>query len=79
MAVHVTYLTPTPVLNGVVINKGNATIAEMMKADTEMRVVPDQTNSNTTDSPTLETYLDRENQQGFLVKSVHNTMVITEK
>ena len=78
MAVHVAYITPTPVLNGVVLDKNKATIAQMMKADTEMRIVPDSTISTTSDSPPIDVYLQREDANGFKCKCIQNTMVITE-
>lgn len=78
MAVHVAYVTPTPVVNGTPIDKLTATIKEMMVADTEMRMVPDDDIPNTTDKPTVKDYIEAENAAGFSVKSVTNTMVVTE-
>ncbi|MBD3407200.1 MAG: hypothetical protein GF411_13860 [Candidatus Lokiarchaeota archaeon] len=78
MAVHVAYVTPTPVINGVPIDKSTATIKEMMVADTEMRMVPDDDIPNTASKPTVKDYIEAENGDGYSVKSLTNTMVITE-
>jgi len=78
MAIHVAYVTPTPVLNGMPIDKDTATIKEMLSADTEMRVVPDDTIPNSLTKPDIKTYLQNENTAGFKVKSVTNTMIVTE-
>jgi len=78
MAVHTVYVTPTPTLSGSPIAKESATISQMMNADTEMRVVPDIDVPNSAARPTIKAYIEAENGDGFLVKSVTNTTIITE-
>jgi hypothetical protein len=78
MAVHTVYITPTPVLDGTVINKNTATIAEVMRAETEMRILPDAGVPSSTGSPTIEAYITLENTAGFKVKQLLNTMIVTE-
>lgn len=78
MAIHVVYTTPMPVLNGVVLDKNKATIAEMMNADMEIRILESSDVPNSTGNPNIETYLGLENDDGFGVKEIANTMIITE-
>lgn len=78
MAIHVVYVTTMPVVDGVVLYKDTATIKEMLEADTEMRVIPHDDIPNSSDSPTIETYLERENSDGYSVGSISNTMIVTE-
>lgn len=78
MAIHTVYVTPTPVINGTVINKETATIAEVAASDTEMRVLPNDTVPNSADRPSIDTYLQRESGAGYSTKVVNNTIIITE-
>jgi hypothetical protein len=85
MAVHTVYLKPTPVLGeavggkpaGTVLDKNTATIAEMTKANTEIRVIPDPAVPNSSGSPTMEDYLDAEAGAGFNPIVVNNTSIVT--
>ena len=78
MAIHTVYVTPTPVVDGVPISKDTATIDQMMVADTEMRILPDDDVPNSAGRPTIEEYLVLENTSGFSPKTIANTMIVTE-
>ena len=78
MATHTIYISPTPVLNNIVIDKNTATIAEVLQADTEMRIVPNSNVPNSMGHPTIEEYVNLESNDGFSVVSLTNTMIITE-
>jgi len=77
MAVHIVYLKPTNVLNGVVIDKNTATIAEVMRSDIEMRVVPDANIANSLNSPSIKEYIEKEANDGYKLVSINNTMIVT--
>lgn len=76
--VHVVYVSPTSAVDDTPINKNNVSINEMLTADTEMRIVPNDNVPNSADSPTIESYMTLENADGFALKSMTNTMIITE-
>jgi len=76
--IHTVYVKPTLVLDGTVIDKCTATIEEVMKSDTEMRVVPDSAVPNTLSSPTISDYVVAEDSDGYKVISITNTTIITE-
>ena len=78
MAVHVVYITQTPVLNGIPIDKESATIKEVINSDTEMRIVPDASVPNSSGKPSIKEYIELENAAGFKLGSITNTMIVTQ-
>jgi hypothetical protein len=78
MAIHVVFTRPMQVLNGQVIDKNNATNAEVMKADMDMRVMPDTDSPNSADSPSIKDYLVAEDTAGFIIVHMDNTMIVTQ-
>jgi hypothetical protein len=78
MAARVAYIKPTPVLNGTVIDKETATIGEVMRSNTEMRIMPDDSLPNTSGSPTIQEYINLESGSGYKVVQITNTAIITD-
>lgn len=62
---------------GAVVEKTQATIAQVMVADTVSRVLPQADNANTAGHPTLEAYLQREFDDGFTLIHLDQYTVIT--
>lgn len=79
MAVHVVFVRQTQVVNGQVIDKNQATIAQMTKASIEMRIISDDDVPNSTGSPTIKDYLTEEDASGFDLVHMDNTMIVTKK
>jgi hypothetical protein len=81
MAVHTVYLKPQNVdSNGNIVDKNDpsTTIAQVMRSNTEMRVIPDQAVPSSLGSPTIQRYLDLEDAAGFRPVTVNNTMIVTQ-
>ena len=77
--IHVAYVTPTQVSGGVPMSKNEMTILEVAHSSMEMRVLPDEDIPSTMDRPTIKEYLILEDADGFEVKAVTNTMIVTQK
>ena len=75
--VHVVYTSPQQVLNGVVIQKSSATIAQVAKSDMEVRIIEDSTIVSSTDNPNIKDYLIAEDAAGFNLIHMDNTTIIT--
>lgn len=75
--IHVVYVRPQQVLNGQVINKNDATIAQMTKADLEMRIIEDTSVPNSSDNPTIKEYLEAEAADDYKLSHIDNTMIVT--
>lgn len=78
MAARMVYIKPTLVLNGAVIDKESSTIDEVMRAATEMRIIPDESLPNTSGAPTIQEYLDLETDDGYKAIHITNTAIITD-
>jgi len=76
--IHIAYITPTQVFNGIPADKEDLTIKQAMHSDMEMRILPNEDNPNTIDRPTIEEYLTREDDDGLEVKAITNTMIVTQ-
>ena len=79
MAVHVVYVRQMQVVNGQVVDKEDATIAQMANASMEMRIVPDSDVPNSTTSPTIKDYLVAEDGDGFDLAHMDNTIIVTKQ
>jgi len=79
MAVHVVYVRPMQVVNDVVIDKTDATIAQMTKASMEMRIMPDSDVASSATSPSIKSYLVAEDAAGFELVFMDNTIIVTKK
>jgi len=77
MAVHVVYVRPMQVVNNQVVDKSDATIAQMTQASMEMRVVPDGDVASSAGSPSIKDYLIAEDAAGFAFAHMDNTMIVT--
>ena len=77
MAVHVVYARPMTVLNGTVISKETATIAQVAASNTEVRVMADAGIPSSAGNPTIKAYLDAEMVAGFELRHMNNNMIIT--
>lgn len=77
MAVHVVYTRPQQVLNGIVIDKKDATIAEISKSNMEIRVMEDSDISTSTNNPTIKNYLETEDANGFNLIHMDNNIIVT--
>ena len=78
MAVHVVYVRQMQVVAGQIINKSDATIAQMANASMEMRVVPDSDAPNSSGSPSIKDYLVAEDGGGYELVHMDNTMIVTK-
>lgn len=82
MAIHIVHVKPQNVnsLTGEIVDKNDpsTTIAQVMRSDTEFRVVPDANIPNSIGSPTIANYLTLEDAAGFKAVQVSNTMIITQ-
>jgi hypothetical protein len=65
--------------NGVVFSKQSADMKRVISASTEQRIIPNADLINTSQSPTLKSYLELEAADGFSLKHLDQTFVITEK
>ena len=75
---HVAELTIVPIDPvGNVVDKNKVSIARMMTASSEIRVLPDAALANTTDYPTVKDYLNREAADGYVLAHLDQTYVIT--
>lgn len=79
MAIHVVYVRQMQVVNGQVIDKEDATIAQMTKASMEMRVVPDSDAPNSANRPSIKDYLVAEDSGGFELVHMDNTIIVTKQ
>jgi uncharacterized protein YmfQ (DUF2313 family) len=59
--------------------KDNVTIGEACNLNTQERVTQNNNKPNTTGYPTLEEYLNREAADGYQVKIINQSYVVTEK
>lgn len=81
MAIHTVYLKPQNVdSNGNIVDKNDpaTTIAQVMRSNTEMRVIPDPAVANSLGSPTIQQYLELEDTAGYKAVTVNNTMIVTQ-
>ena len=80
MPVHVVYVRPMPVgPDGNVVDKNNASIAEMTMVDQEMRVVEDVAHApNSSGNPSIKDYLVAEDGSGFSLAHMDNTIIVTQ-
>jgi archaellin len=78
IALHVATIALMPVNSaGVVVNKNQATIKEMMRTSSEMRVISDVALPNTANNPTVADYLELEAADGFILNHLDQTYIIT--
>lgn len=75
--VHVAYISPMSTLNSNVINKNTATIKEVLNSEMEMRIVADDSLSNSLNNPTIEEYLILEEGDMFYLQYMSNTCMVT--
>ena len=81
MAVHTVYVKPQNVdsMGGIVDKNDPATtIAQVMRSNTEMRIIPNQSIPSSLGSPTIEEYLALEDAAGFSVVAMTNTTIVTQ-
>ncbi len=79
--IHTVYVKPQNVDSmGGIVDKNNpsTTIAQVMRSNTEMRVMPNQSVPNSLSTPTIEDYLSLEDAAGFKVVSMTNTTIVTQ-
>ena len=77
--IHIVFVTQTQIGPlGQVIKKTEATIKEMLRTSLEMRIVPDESIPNSAGSPTIKGYLEDEDGDGYALKSLTNTMIVTQ-
>ena len=77
MAVHVVYTRPQQVVSGQVVDKENATIAQMTKANLEMRIVEDSGIASSLGKPNIKDYLEAEDAAGFNLVHMDNNIIVT--
>ena len=76
--IHVARIACMPVNTaGVVVNKNQATIAEMMQTSSEERVIIDPLIPNTALNPTPKAYLELEADDDFVLNHIDQTYIIT--
>lgn len=81
MAIHTVYVKPQNVdtMGGIVDKNDPATtIAQVMRSNTEMRIISDPLIPNSAGSPKIEQYLSLEDSDGFKVVSMTNTTIVTQ-
>jgi len=81
MAVHTVYLKPQNVdQSGNIVDKNDpaTTIGQVMRSNTEMRVMSNQDVANSLNNPTIEQYLKAESDIGFKLVQITNTMIVTQ-
>jgi len=81
MAIHTVYVKPQNVdsMGGIVDKNDPATtIAQVMRSNTEMRIIPDSLVPNSVGSPKIEQYLALEDTAGFRLVSITNTTIVTQ-
>ena len=66
------------VLNGVPLDKDDATVSQMLKSDTQMRIIENALVPNTLGSPSIEDYIALEEDDGYGVTILNNTMIVTK-
>ena len=76
--VHVVYVRQMQVVGGNVINKSEATIAQMANASMEMRIIPDNDVPNSANNPNIKDYLVAEDGSGFNLVHMDNTIIVTK-
>lgn len=79
--IHVAYIKPVLVngLGGVVDkNSSDTTLSAVMNAETQMRVIPSANAPNAHDTPTIETYLLREDADNMNIVHIDNTMIVSQ-
>jgi hypothetical protein len=62
---------------GVVVNKNESTIAEMMQTSSEERIIADSAIPNSALNPTPKAYLELEAVDDFILKHIDQTYIIT--
>jgi hypothetical protein len=77
IGIHVVYVRQQQVLNGTVIDKSTASIAEVMRASMEMRIVPDAGIPSSASSPSIVDYLLAEAAAGYKLAHMDNTIIVT--
>lgn len=78
--IHIAYVRPIDVNSvGAVVDKNsrNTTLFSLTDTEKQMRVIPGSLSPNSSDYPTIETYLVRENAGGFILNHMDNNMIIT--
>lgn len=77
VAIHVVHVGVFTTVNGSVVNKNDATINQMMRADTEHRVIPDASIPSSANYPTVKAYLEAEASAGFKLSHMTQSMIVT--
>ena len=77
MAVHVAYIRPMQIVGGNVVDKNDATIAQMMNASLEMRIMQDAAIASSTGNPNIKDYIEAEEAAGFRINHIDNNLIIT--
>jgi hypothetical protein len=76
--IHVARIQIMPVNSvGVVVNKNQATIGQMMQTSSEERVIIDPLLPHTAGNPTPKEYLELEAADDFLLRHIDQTYIIT--
>jgi len=65
--------------DGTIIDKNQATIAQMQTASSGFRVLEDATLANTANNPTIRDYLNLEAANDFQLVHLDQTFIITQK
>lgn len=60
-------------------SQGNLTIAETLVFNTEHRILVDANLPNTSTNPTIKAYLELEAADGYQLKTVNQSFIVTEK
>jgi hypothetical protein len=76
--VHIAYIQLMPVNSlGVVVDKNDATIKQMLTTSSEPRVIADPAIANTATNPTPKAYLELEAADDFILNHIDQTQIIT--
>jgi len=78
MAVHVAVIAIQNVSPaGIVKRKTEMTIGEVARSNSEARVMEDAAIPNTTGSPTIQAYLELEEAEGYTLRHMDQTYIVT--
>jgi hypothetical protein len=76
--IHIARIQLMPVNSaGVVVNKNEATIGQMMQTSSEERVIADTLIPNSATNPTPKAYLELEANDEFILRHIDQTYIIT--
>ncbi len=78
VGIHIATIVMKPVNQaGQVVNRQQASCAEMLRVTSEMRILEDATIPNTADFPTVKAYLEAEAGDDYVLNHMDQSQIIT--